>query len=74
MNVSANVAIASIFAAHGVSIQTVRQDGHGNDAALVVRTHVARESALAATIDALRSSDTVHRVVGVMRVEGEDGR
>ena len=65
--------IAQAFADNDVSIQTVRQDGHGDDAHLVVRTHTAHDSALAATIERLRSSDAVRRVVGVMRVEGEDG-
>ena len=65
--------IASAFASHDVSIQTVRQDGQGDDAHLVVRTHKAHDSALAATIEQLRSSDAVRRVVGVMRVEGEGG-
>jgi homoserine dehydrogenase len=66
--------IATAFADNDVSIQTVRQDGHGDEAVLVVRTHTAHDSALAATIERLRSSDAVRRVVGVMRVEGEDGR
>jgi homoserine dehydrogenase len=65
--------VAQAFADHGVSIQNVRQDGHGDDAGLVVRTHTARDADLAATIDRLRSTDAVRRVVGVMRVEGEDG-
>jgi homoserine dehydrogenase len=65
--------IAQAFADNDVSIQTVRQDGHGDDAHLVLRTHTAHDSALAATIERLRSSDAVRRVVGVMRVEGEDG-
>jgi len=67
-------AVAQAFADHDVSIQNVRQDGHGDDAGLVVRTHTARDSDLAATIERLRSSDSVRRVVGVMRVEGEGGR
>ena len=67
-------AVAQAFADHGVSIQNVRQDGHGDDAGLVVRTHTARDSDLAATIERLRSSDSVRRVVGVMRVEGEGER
>jgi len=65
--------IANAFAEHGVSIQVVRQDGHGSDAGLIVRTHRAQDSALQATITALRELDTVKRVVGVMRVEGEAG-
>jgi homoserine dehydrogenase len=66
-------AVAQAFADHGVSIQNVRQDGRGDEATLVVRTHTARDADLHGTIDQLRSSDAVRRVVGVMRVEGEDG-
>jgi len=66
--------VAQAFADNGVSIQVVRQDGHGDEAGLVVRTHTATDAALAATIERLRSTDAVRNVVGVMRVEGEDGR
>ncbi len=65
--------IASAFADNGVSIQVVRQDGHGDEAGLIVRTHRATDSALRRTVDRLRELDTVKRVVGVMRVEGEVG-
>ena len=67
-------AVAQAFADHGVSIQNVRQDGHGDEAGLVVRTHTATDAALAATIERLRSTRRRAHVVGVMRVEGEDGR
>ena len=65
--------IASAFAANNVSIQVVRQDGHGDDAGLILRTHLADDASLQATVDTLRGLDTVRRVVGVMRVEGEAG-
>lgn len=65
--------IAQAFADHGVSIQVVRQDGHGDDAGLVVRTHRASDAALSATVAALRALPVVRSVVGVMRVEGEAG-
>jgi len=65
--------IANAFAEHGVSIQVVRQDGHGSEAGLIVRTHRASDAALQATVRSLRELDTVKRVVGVMRVEGEAG-
>ncbi len=65
--------IAQAFADNGVSIQVVRQDGHGDDAGLVLRTHKATEGALARTIETLSSMDAVKQVVGVMRVEGEAG-
>jgi len=65
--------IASAFADHGVSIQTVRQDGHGDGAQLIVRTHRAADAALRSTVEALRELPTIKRVTGVMRVEGEAG-
>jgi homoserine dehydrogenase len=65
--------IASAFAENGVSIQVVRQDGHGDDAGLIVRTHLATDDALQRTVTRLRELPTVRRVVGVMRVEGESG-
>lgn len=65
--------IAAAFADHGVSIQTVRQDGHGDGAQLIVRTHRASDAALRSTVDALRGLPTIKRVTGVMRVEGEAG-
>jgi homoserine dehydrogenase len=65
-------AVATIFAEHGVSIQTVRQEGHGDDAQLVVVSHRASDEALSATVDALRGQDFVRDVSSVMRVEGED--
>lgn len=64
--------VATAFAENGVSIQVVHQEGHGEDAGLVVRTHLATDAALSATVEQLRSLDTVRRVVGVMRVEGEE--
>ena len=66
-------AIASAFAANGVSIQVVRQDGHGDNAGLIVRTHKASEEALERTVEQLRNMDEVKAVLGVMRVEGEAG-
>ncbi len=67
------VAVARAFSDNGVSIQVVRQEGHGDDAGLIVRTHVATDGDLSRTIDALRGLDVVKQVVGVMRVEGEAG-
>lgn len=72
-------AVATAFADHGVSIETVRQkvvtherDGHVESGAnLVVVTHRAAESALAATVEALGAIETVREVVSVMRVEGD---
>ncbi|GII91246.1 homoserine dehydrogenase [Sinosporangium siamense] len=64
--------VAEIFANHDVSIQTVRQEGRGDDAQLVLVSHRASDAALSATIDTLRGMDIVRAVVGVMRVEGDD--
>jgi homoserine dehydrogenase len=66
--VLASVALA--FAAHDVSIQTVRQEGRGDDATLVLVTHEASDAALAATVEDLRALDAVRAVASVMRVEG----
>ncbi|WP_340557980.1 homoserine dehydrogenase [Streptomyces sp. GSL17-111] len=65
---------ALVFAEHGVSIDTVRQQGKegvAGDASLVVVTHRASDAALSATVEALRRLDTVRGVASIMRVEGE---
>ena len=64
-------AIAQVFAEKDVSIQTVRQNGRGADAQLVIVTHRAQDAALSATVEALRGLDAVREVTSVMRVEGE---
>jgi homoserine dehydrogenase len=63
--------VAEAFARHDVSIQAVRQEGHGDDAYLVIVTHTARESALAATVGDLSAMEAVRAVDSVLRVEGE---
>ena len=63
--------VATTFSQHDVSIRTVRQEGHGDDAALVVVTHAAPDRALSAVVEELRQSDVVRDVASVMRVEGE---
>ena len=63
-------AVANTFSAHDVSIRTVRQEGHGDDASLVVVTHVATDAALRAVVEELRGLDVVRAVASVMRVEG----
>lgn len=66
--------VAQVFAKNNVSIQVVRQDGSENDAFLLIRTHIARDRDLSATIKELKTLSAVSKVVGVMRVEGESGR
>ena len=63
--------IAHSFAEHEVSIQTVRQNGRGADAQLVIVTHPATDAALSATVESLRRLEAVLEVTSVMRVEGE---
>ena len=63
-------AVAQAFAANDVSIQTVRQEGHLDDASLVLVTHAATDAALTRTVEELRSLDAVRAVASVMRVEG----
>ena len=63
-------AVATAFAEHGVSIQTVRQEGRDADAQLVVVSHEATDAQLAATVETLRGMDIVREVTSVMRVEG----
>ncbi|MFE9881042.1 homoserine dehydrogenase [Streptomyces sp. NPDC005784] len=63
--------VATVFAEHGVSIDTVRQSGKDGEASLVVVTHRASDASLAGTVEALRSLDTVRGVASIMRVEGE---
>ncbi|HTW20147.1 MAG TPA: homoserine dehydrogenase [Mycobacteriales bacterium] len=66
-------AVAQAFAVHDVSIQTVHQEGHGDDATLVIVTHTATDAALTATVDEVRRLDAVRAVASVMRVEGGVG-
>ena len=62
--------IASSFAEEDVSIQTLRQEGRGEDAQLVIVTHDATDAQLSRTVDRLRGLGPVREVSSVMRVEG----
>ncbi|MFP3960830.1 homoserine dehydrogenase [Actinomadura fulvescens] len=64
--------VAEEFARHGVSIRSVRQEGLGEDAQLVVVTHRASDAALSATVERLRNLEMVREVASVMRVEGDE--
>ncbi len=63
-------AVAQTFAKHEVSIQTVRQTGRNDAAELIVMTHKATDSALAATVAELQSLGAVKDIASVIRVEG----
>ncbi len=65
--------VAERFARRGVSIKVVHQEGRGEDATLIIVTHTAPESALAATVADLAAMDAVRAVDSVIRVEGEAG-
>jgi homoserine dehydrogenase len=62
--------IATAFAEEDVSIQTLRQEGRGEDAQLVVVSHDATDAQLSRTVERLRGLDCVREVSSVMRVEG----
>jgi homoserine dehydrogenase len=65
-------AVAQAFADSDVSIQTVRQEGRGDAATLVLVTHTAPDAALAATVGKLAAMDEIGTTASVMRVEGMD--
>lgn len=62
--------VAKVFGDHGISIRAMEQDGLGEGARLTFLTHVADEGAMAETIGALRTLDSVVGVGGVIRVFG----
>jgi homoserine dehydrogenase len=62
--------IATTFADHGVSIQTVNQTGRNSDAEVTIVTHLATEGELKATVAALTKMDAVQNISSVIRVEG----
>ena len=74
--------VATVLSQHGVSVHSVEQTGglepgasRDEEAApatatLIIGTHRARESDLAATVVALRNTAVVNSVTSVLRVEG----
>ncbi|KYH45838.1 homoserine dehydrogenase [Branchiibius sp. NY16-3462-2] len=65
--------VSNVFAAQGVSIESMRQNKDRSDpelASLHLVTHRATESALAGTVEQLKGLDEVDSVDSVMRVEG----
>ena len=63
-------AVAGVFAKHGVSIASVRQEGSGEEATLMLITHTASEGHHARTLAELRSLETVKNIDSKMRVTG----
>jgi homoserine dehydrogenase len=64
--------VAAVFATHGVSIRSVLQRGKGDEAQLVLVTHLAKEGAMRATLAGLERLSVVSDLASVMRVEGEE--
>jgi len=60
--------VASIFGAHGVSIQSMEQSGFGDEARLSFVTHAARTDNVRSTIDELAKLDSVDSVGACFRV------
>ncbi|NLP40342.1 MAG: homoserine dehydrogenase, partial [Corynebacterium pollutisoli] len=60
--------LSAIFAARDISLKTVRQEESGDDARLIVVTHSARESDLAATVEDLKNAPAVKAVDSVLRL------
>jgi homoserine dehydrogenase len=65
-------AISGAFAQHQVSIRRVSQEGHGDEAQLVIITHRATERALQHCVEELRHLEAVKNVSSVLRVEGDE--
>lgn len=62
--------VAGVFARHDVSIASVRQEGAGEEATLVLITHTSTEGAHIATFAELEGLPTVKAITSRMRVEG----
>ena len=63
--------IADCFGRHQVSIKSVRQEGRGDEATLILVTHDTREGDLRAAASALMELDVVSEVGAVLRVLGD---
>ncbi len=64
--------VAAAFGEHDVSIRSVLQRGRGDEAQLVLVTHLAKERDIRATLVNLRNLEVVASLGSVMRVEGEE--
>ena len=61
-------AIASLFGENNVSIESVIQEGRGDNAELVLVTHEAAEDNLTSSIDSIANLDSVSSVTSTIRV------
>lgn len=62
--------VASEFASHGVSVETVAQSAANDAALLTIMTHMAAEGDLEQLVESLSRNDSVDKVDSVIRVEG----
>lgn len=62
--------VAGVFARHGVSIASVRQEGRGTDATLALISHVETEGRHRAVFSELKQLEVVRSIVSRLRVEG----
>jgi homoserine dehydrogenase len=62
--------VAGIFGEHKVSIRSMEQEGLGDEARLIFITHQAVERDVRATLQVLRSLDSVRQVGSMLRVVG----
>jgi homoserine dehydrogenase len=62
--------VSGVFANQGISIASVRQEGLGDEATLMLITHAASEAQHAATFAELEKIDTVKSIDSRLRVEG----
>ena len=60
--------IASLFGDHNVSIESVIQEGRGDNAELVLVTHEAAEEDLTSSIDSIANLESVSSVTSTIRV------
>jgi homoserine dehydrogenase len=64
--------VAHVTAAHDVSINSMVQDGLGDEARLIFITHTARERDMQATLEDLDQLDVVERIGSLLRVIGSE--
>ncbi|AKE41653.1 Homoserine dehydrogenase [Corynebacterium kutscheri] len=63
--------LTQIFAEHGISMSTVRQQEKDQHARLIIVTHTAKEADLANTVKRIATMEPVKKISSVIRVQGE---
>jgi homoserine dehydrogenase len=65
-------AVAGVFGRHEVSIESMEQEGRGDDARIVFLTHRARERDVRETVNDLRGLESVRQINSLIRVLGAE--